>query len=61
MKRFIAAACAAAFVFAGGCSAYDMSGSSCLTDTELPDKAEEKGYVPLNYRKQVGRRRTALA
>ena len=54
MKRFIAAACAAAFVFAGGCSAYDMSGSSCLTDTELPDKAEEKGYVPLNYRKQVG-------
>lgn len=53
MKRFIAAACAAAFVFTGGCSAYDMSESSILRDTELSE-TEEQGYAPLNYRKQVG-------
>ena len=55
MKKMIAAACAAAFFACASCSALNIPESSFVpmqSESAVPEN--EKGYVPVNYREQVG-------
>ncbi|MBR5682768.1 MAG: family 10 glycosylhydrolase [Ruminococcus sp.] len=56
MKKFIATACAAAFLISSGCSAVlPTENRSSAVSREAPQAAESKrGYVPMNYPKQIG-------
>lgn len=56
MKRFIAAACTAAFFISAGCSAVlPTEGVKNAGYSESTTAAEESGgYVPMNYPRQVG-------
>lgn len=55
MKKFFAAACAAAFLLSAGCSAIvknEHSGTEC-SESKAP-VTEDTAFEPLNYREQVG-------
>lgn len=54
MKKFIAAACAAAFLLSSGCSAMTFESSSEVLSESMPPAVKEQRYTPLNYTKQVG-------
>lgn len=56
MKRFIAAACAAAFFISTGCSAVlpEERNNNAGNSENVEATEEKKGYVPLNYPRQVG-------
>lgn len=55
MKKYFAAACAAAFLLSAGCSAIvknEHSGTEC-SESKAP-VTEDTSFEPLNYREQVG-------
>ena len=55
MKKYFAAACAAAFLLSAGCSAIvknEHSGTEC-SESKAP-VTEDTAFEPLNYREQVG-------
>lgn len=55
MKKYFAAACAAAFLLSAGCSAIvknEHSGTEC-SESKAP-VSEDTSFEPLNYREQVG-------
>ncbi|MCR4638504.1 family 10 glycosylhydrolase [Ruminococcus sp.] len=54
MKKIIAAACAAAFLFSSGCSAMPLNSGSDVLRESLPPTTEKLSYTPLNYTNQVG-------
>lgn len=54
MKKFFAAACAAAFLLSSGCSAMPLESSSETLIGSVPPAAEPLRNIPLNYSEQVG-------
>lgn len=55
MKKFFAAACAAAFLFSAGCSTVvkTVENETECSESQAP-VTENEAYEPLNYREQVG-------
>lgn len=54
MKKFIAAACAAAFLLSAGCSDKLFDSSSELISGSVPPAEEPMKNMPLNYTQQIG-------